>query len=254
MKRLAQTKTFIVLATCLLYYACMAIGQWVMRYIGNAKYATTAMLPWIFPMEFAMTLLLLYVTRRFFTFEVVGLGKVQGKRRWVDIGLVITPVALAGLLLMFWLAQLSPQGLAQLDKGVLLIGILGIGLVGISEEWMFRGLVFHHFAGIEEWEAALSRGWKTLIARGLARHDWSGTGSKAIGIAVNAILFSLFHAINVIGGYPPSAVASQMIGTFAFGVVFGALACWLPSIRPLMAWHFLWDYFMIVGNYIHTFT
>ncbi|MFN8371419.1 MAG: CPBP family intramembrane glutamic endopeptidase [Anaerolineae bacterium] len=253
MKRLAQSKTVVVLVTCLLYYACMAVGQWVMRYIGNTQYGTTGMLPWILPIELAMIILLLYVTRRFFVGDTIGLGQVQGKRRWIDLALTITPIALAGLLLLSWMTALSPQGLADIDKGILLTGIVGIGLVGISEEWMFRGLVLHHFGAVKEWEAGLSRASQALIARGLARQDWSSAGSKAIGITVNAILFSLLHAINVIGGYPPADVVNQLIGTLAFGVVFGVLAYWLPSIRPLMAWHFFWDYFTIVGSYVHTF-
>lgn len=253
MKRWAHSTTWIVLATCLLFYAINAIGEWVMRYVGNVEYGSADMLPWVFPMEVVALLLLAYVTRRFFVLDEVGLGAVRGKKRWLDLGLTITPIVLAGLFLVSWLAQLSPQGLAKIDKGLLVIGTLVFGMVGISEEWMFRGLVFHHFAGMKTWRAALSRVFQRWIERGLARQDWSSAISVAIAILVNALLFSLLHATNLIGGYPPAAVAYQLIGTFAFGILFGVLAWRLPSIRPLMAWHFFWDFTMIVGAYVHTF-
>lgn len=243
----------VVLVTCLLYYACFAAGQLVMRYVGGALYATPQMLPWIFPIELAMLILLVYVTRRFFNFDAVGLGRAKGRGRWLDWLLVLLPVAWGGWLLVMWLAELSPQEWAHLNKGSLLLGVLGIVMVGISEEWMFRGLVLHRFAELDGWNAALSRFSQQLMARRLAQRDWSGLGSKATGVVVNAALFSLLHAINLIGGYPPEAVEYQLIGTFAFGIFFGVLACWLPSIRPLMAWHFFWDFSMIVGNYIHVY-
>ncbi len=229
----------------------MGVGQFVMRYIGGVEYGNTAMLLWLFPAEFATTLLLVYVTARFFSLETAGLGSAKGIGRWVENTLVIIPVALAALLLALWFRDLSPHSAAKVDKGVLLIGILTLGLVGISEEWMFRGLILRHFAGMKELEAALSKVSKNLMARGLVKHDWSSAGSKAAGILASAVLFSLFHANNAIGGYPLSAVIYQLVGTLALGVFFGALACWLPSIRPLMAWHFLWDYFIILGNYFH---
>ncbi len=250
MRRLAQTKTFVVLATCLLYYALDALGQWAMHSIGNANYGTPAMLPWIFHIQLVMVLLLVYVTRRCFIPEEVGLGAVRGNKHWIEMTLVITPIAIGAILMIIWLSRLSPEGWAQIDKGVLLTGILGIGLVGISEEWMFRGLILHHFSTIKEWNASISRGWEHLLKRGLVRHDWSGTVNKAIGIGVSAALFSLLHATNFFGGYSPSAVSYQLIGTFAYGVVFGVLAFRLPSIRSLMAWHFLWDYSMIIGGYL----
>lgn len=245
--------TLVVLMTCVLYYACMAVGQSVMRYVGGAQYGTPGMLFWIFPIELSMLALLGYVTKRFFSFAAAGLGAVQGRGRWVDRLLVLIPVGLAGWLLVVWLTGLSPQGRDQLDTGSLLLGIVGIGMVGITEEWMFRGLLLRHFAGLKEWNSVLSRLSKWLMARGLAQRDWSHLGSQASGIIVNAVLFSALHAVNVVGGYPPAAVGYQMIGTLAWGISFGVLACWLPSIRPLMAWHFLWDYFVIVGNYIHVF-
>ena len=244
--------TWVVLTTCVLYYACMAVGLSVMWYVGGVQYGTAAMLPWIFPIEFAMLALLTYVTRRFFVFQTVGLGRVPGRGRWLDVVLTATPVVVAGGLLVRWLMALSPSGWAHLNAGSLVLGILGIGMVGISEEWMFRGLLLHHFARLKGWEATLARFSHWLIARGWAQRDWSRLGSQALGVAVNAVLFSLFHAVNVLGGYPRAAVGYQLIGTLAFGVFFGVLACWWPSIRPLMAWHFVWDYFTIVGNYFST--
>ncbi len=253
MKQLAQKKTFVILAIILLYYALSAAGALAMRYIGDAQYSTPAMLPWVFHRQIIDILFLSYVTRRFFAPNQIGLGTVKGKRRWLDMGLVITPIVLASLFLIIWLSRLSPHGLAQIDKGILVTGIPAVVMVGITEEWMFRGLMFHYFSTKKEWCDAISRAWETIMARGFARHDWSGAINKAIGIGVSAILFSLSHATNLISGYPASAVGYQLIGTLAFGVVFGALASWLPSIRPLMAWHFLWDYSMIIGGYLSTF-
>jgi hypothetical protein len=132
--------TSIVLATCALYYVCMAGGQLVMRYVGGARYATGAMLPWIFPIQLLMVLLLTYVTKRYLGFEQVGLTKVQTKERRADLTLTILPIVLAALLLVYWLVRLPPQGRALLNLDIVTLGVAGIALVRVSEEWMFRGI------------------------------------------------------------------------------------------------------------------
>jgi membrane protease YdiL (CAAX protease family) len=242
----------LVLVTYIVYGSIMAINQAIMRLVGNVRYGESKMLVWLFPAEAIISAMLVFVTRRYFSWEFVGLGKTRGVKQWTDwLGTAI-PVVLGVILLASWVTALTPQGFAKMDIAIVGVGTLTIALVGFSEELMWRGLVLFQFTNIETVDRALSRLFEKLIARGLARYDSSKIISNALGIALNAILFSLFHAVNAIGGYAPPDVIYQMIGTVALGVVFGTLALRLPSIRPLMAIHFLWDYFIIMGNYFGT--
>lgn len=247
-----NTPTRVVLMAFVLDCAIMGTGQAVMRVAGGVRYGDAGMLVWLFPAEVAMTLMLFHVTRRYFSLDRAGLGPVSGRGRWLDGLGVAVPIAVAGLLLASWVAGDSSPDFAGVNTPVVLVGIPTLALVGISEELMFRGLTLHHFANVDAVASALSRWSERLISRGLARHNLAGVGSKALGVAVSAVLFSLFHAVNAIGGLPAPAVAYQMIGTLAFGALFGALALWLPSIRPLMALHFLWDYAVFIGGYFHS--
>jgi membrane protease YdiL (CAAX protease family) len=242
----------LVLVTYILYGSIMAINQAIMRFVGNVQYGESKMLVWLFPAEAIISAMLVFVARRYFSWEFVGLGKTRGVKQWADwLGTAI-PVILGVILLASWVTALTPQGFAKVDIAIVGVGTLTIALVGFSEELMWRGLVLFQFTRIETVQRVLSQLFEKLIARGLARYDSSKFINNALGVFVSAVLFSLFHAVNAIGGYAPSAVVYQIIGTSAFGVVFGALALRLPSIRPLMALHFLWDYFIIMGNYFST--
>ncbi len=244
--------TRLVLVTYIVYGGIMATNQAVMRFVGNVRYGESKMLVWLFPAEAIISAMLVFVTQRYFSWEFVGLGKTRGAKRWIDSLGIALPIVLAVILLTSWITTLTPQGFAEVNIAVVGVGTLTIALVGFSEELMWRGLILSQFTKIEAVDRALSRLFEKLIARGLAHYDSSKFISNALGIVINAVLFSLFHAVNAIGGYAPSSVIYQMIGTVALGVVLGTLALCLPSIRPLMAIHFLWDYFIIMGNYFGT--
>lgn len=93
-------------------------------------------------------------------------------------------------------------------------------LVGISEELMFRGILFR---------GALSRMtiWKAI---------W-----------LSCILFGLIHALNVFitGDLVPALL--QALAAFMSGVLFMALRIRSGSLYPLIIIHALWDFSLFVG-------
>lgn len=93
-------------------------------------------------------------------------------------------------------------------------------LVGISEELMFRGILFR---------GALSRMtiWKAI---------W-----------LSCILFGLIHALNVLITGDLRASLIQALAAFMSGVMFMALRIRTGSLYPLIIVHALWDFSLFVG-------
>jgi membrane protease YdiL (CAAX protease family) len=88
-------------------------------------------------------------------------------------------------------------------------------LVGLNEEWLFRGLLL----------AAACRWW------GLRR-----------GAAAALLGFGLFHLLNLLAGVPPALGAIQLVSTVVLGAIFlmGALAT--RSLLVPMAVHAVYDF------------
>lgn len=93
-------------------------------------------------------------------------------------------------------------------------------LVGISEELMFRGILFR---------GALSRMtiWKAI---------W-----------LSCILFGLIHALNVFLTGDLTAALLQAVAAFMSGVLFMALRIRTGSLYPLIIIHALWDFSLFIG-------
>jgi membrane protease YdiL (CAAX protease family) len=93
-------------------------------------------------------------------------------------------------------------------------------LVGISEELMFRGILFR---------GALSRmtRWKAI---------W-----------LSCFLFGLVHALNVLITGDLAAALLQALAAFMSGVLFMALRIRTGSLYPLIIVHALWDFSLFVG-------
>lgn len=236
------------LITVVVYAAIMAAGQMVMRYVGGVNYGTTAMLLWLFPAELVMSAWTLFAVRRFASFEQVGLGKVISRARWWDRLGTLLPVGIALWVSYTWTRELA----APVDWITVLVGTVTIACVAFSEELVFRGIVLSCLTNIRGVRRVLSRWSQALIDRRLAAHDLTTVSANVLGVVMSAFLFSIFHGINYLGGYPTAAVMYQLIGTLGLGLVFGGLALALPSLRPLIAWHFLWDYYVIMGTYFQT--
>lgn len=69
-------------------------------------------------------------------------------------------------------------------------------------------------------------------------------------VSINAIAFSLSHAVNVFGGASLTAVALQMVNALLFGWVFGLMMIKLNHILPLILFHWLWDFVLFAASIV----
>jgi membrane protease YdiL (CAAX protease family) len=87
-------------------------------------------------------------------------------------------------------------------------------LVGFVEETYLRGFMLHPIA---------------------LRGPWRG-------VLITAVLFGLLHSLNILIGWNPQAVISQIGFAFAVGFCYAALRLRTGLIWPLMILHFLTDF------------
>ena len=149
---------------------------------------------------------LLIVVASYKWWRQVGL---KGPDSWRDLRLLWLPVAF--LILIWMLVESSglPEGQAF---WFILINTL---LVGISEELMFRGILFFGVASKFDWKRAV----------------W-----------ITAMVFGLIHALNgFITGNIGAALLQALMASL-FGVWTVALRLRLNTIFPLIILHWLWDF------------
>lgn len=211
-----NNKRKIATITATLYIALMAVGMYTAYHIFGYSYDQPEVLYIISLFEIAMSLFALYVAKTYFGWRNVGFGKINNQAfRWF-YPFVIIIVAL----LVAYLKTLSTTAhlLSTKEWGLIMVIFLGTGLVGLSEELMFRGIVL----------------------RGLLEKN-----SLFVSMLLSALLFSLLHAVNVLAGLPISSMVMQLILTFLFGMVFAPMAIKIGNITPLIIYHWLWDFCLI---------
>jgi membrane protease YdiL (CAAX protease family) len=118
-----------------------------------------------------------------------------------------------------WIAaRLSVPSDAAVDNETSVLILRTTLLVGLTEEWIFRGLLL----------AALSR--------------WLGLRR---GAAAALVLFGLFHLLNIAAGVPPAIGAVQAMSTMLIGSTFLLAAVETRSLAvPILA-HAFYDFAVI---------
>ncbi|RVT81660.1 CPBP family intramembrane metalloprotease [Rhodobacteraceae bacterium CCMM004] len=92
--------------------------------------------------------------------------------------------------------------------------IVFVALVGIFEEVLFRGILFH----------GLQRRMSTLAA-----------------LVVSSLLFGAMHYVNWIGGQPLGDTTLQVVHAAGGGLLYGAVMLLTGSIWPAVLLHASWD-------------
>lgn len=128
------------------------------------------------------------------------------------------PYMFAGLLLLLVaLAVQSESGVELRDAAPpsLIASLIAVTLlIGVFEETLFRGVLFH---GIE-------------ARRGLA--------SALVG---SSVAFGLMHYVNWVGGQPFLVTSGQVAHAVAAGFMYAALMLRIGSIWPVILFHGFWD-------------
>jgi membrane protease YdiL (CAAX protease family) len=169
----------------------------------------------LFGTELQVALLLAVVTAAWFPIRRLGLRtpRLVAVRRIAPLALLLLAAAGAWVAARFTL----PAG-AAFDDGLSWQVLRSTALVGLNEEWLFRGLAL----------AAFCRWW------GLRRGALAATAA-----------FGAFHAINALAGQPAAMVAVQVAVTFVLGAIFLMAAIGARSLIPAMLGHALYDFAVI---------
>lgn len=141
-------------------------------------------------------------------------------KRWPDLGFASRPAPRALLPLWFPMLYLVffallPAALGLPPGSALVFIALNTALVGLSEEWMFRGVLFH--------------GLRSRLAVWPAMLLTSG-------------LFGAVHVLNVFVTGRLVEAAVQSVAAFMSGLLLQALLIRTGSIWVPIAYHALWDF------------
>lgn len=190
----------------------MAATMATARYAFNAPYASAN-----FPTGIALPMIIvtgftLWVAH---TTQTNWVGQWHNWKAWAWVApwLVLEAILLA---LLIGAANTNPH-----LWGSLTIGAVTFALVGISEEVMFRSVIL-----------------KQLASR----------YTLPIAMLGSAVLFSLMHAVNPIGGLSLGESATQLWATFLFGMALAPLAVLGRTIVPLIVMHALWDFLVVAAS------
>jgi len=140
--------------------------------------------------------------------------------RWHDLKFVAPRPANSLLILWFpalylLFFALLPAVLGLPPVGTLLFIALNTALIGLSEEWMFRGVLFQGLRSrLDMWPAIL----------------------------LTSLLFGAVHVLNVITTGQLLEAVVQSVAAFMSGMVLLALLIRTGSIWVPIAYHALWDF------------
>lgn len=169
----------------------------------------------LFDTEVQLVLLLAVTTALWFPARRLGLRapRLVAIRRVAPLAVLLLGAAAA------WaVARLTLPAGTAFDDGLSWRVLRTTALVGVNEEWLFRGLLL----------AAFCRWW------GLRR-----------GAIAASLAFGAFHAINALAGQPPVMVAVQVAVTLVLGAVFLMAALGTRSLLVPMLGHALYDFAVI---------
>jgi uncharacterized protein len=168
-----------------------------------------------FGTELQVLAFLTFVTAWLLPVDGIGLRLPRAAGVWR-----VAPLALLAIVVLgaWWIMRGSlPAGVAP-DTAYSWLVLRSTVLVGINEEWIFRGLLL----------AALCRWW------GLRR-----------GAIVALICFGAFHLLNMAAGVPLRLGAVQVVTTILLGSVFLMAAIDTRSLAWPMVVHALYDFAVI---------
>lgn len=168
-----------------------------------------------FGTELQVTAFLAFATAWLLPIDRLGLRFPRAPGLWRIAPLAILTIA---ILSAWWATRMSLPAGATTDAGYPWRVLRTTVLVGINEEWIFRGLLL----------AAFSRWW--------------GLRSGAIAAL---LCFGGFHLLNMAAGVPLQLGAVQVLSTILLGSVFLMGAIDTRSLALPMAVHALYDFAVI---------
>jgi membrane protease YdiL (CAAX protease family) len=183
---------------------------------ATAPYTSPAFVIGYASTELQLTVLLLLATAVFWRGSRLGLRWPQAPETWSQLAPLTLLVALAVGARLWTGAQVVAD--ARPDAPTSLLLLRTTLLVGLNEEWLFRGLALAAFSHWWGWR----RGWLAAL-----------------------LAFGCLHLLNLIGGVPPAAAAFQFLNTMLLGSVFLLAAVATRSLFWPMLGHAVYDWAVI---------
>ncbi len=153
-----------------------------------------------------------FVSRYFITKlkikKIVGLSSLYS---WRFKSLNLIPI----YLVILGITSIIPKDLSQIHIGNVLLLLLACLCVGFAEEFLFRGVIQSYFL-------------RTYAKR---------KKGVFIGVFIPALVFGLFHLVNLIKNDNTSAVLIQVVFATFIGFFFGVLVLKTNKIIPLAITH-----------------
>lgn len=182
---------------------------------ATAPYTSAAFVVGYFWTELQVTALLLVATALFWPWRQIGLRWPQAAA-WRHVA-PLSMLVVAALAVRVWVAtQVSAEATPDTQTSWLLLRTTL--LVGLNEEWLFRGLALAAFCHWWGWR----RGWPAAL-----------------------LAFACVHLLNLIAGVPPAGAVFQFVNTFLMGSVFLLAALGLRSLLWPMLGHAAYDWAVI---------
>ena len=100
------------------------------------------------------------------------------------------------------------------SPGQVLMTVLTVLLLGFNEEMVFRGITFYGFSTVTH---------------------------PILAVVIAALIFGLFHYVNLFGGQEFVATTYQVLHAMAAGFMYGAMRLITGAIWPVMLFHGFWD-------------
>lgn len=196
-----------------------ALAMFLSESVFGAMYGSPKMMLIMLPSELTVIALLSFIVTRYFTWKEAGICfTLSAELLWLIPAYLMLITGWTALLLN--IPKLTVN--SEQWKNFILYGIVTM-TVGITEELLFRGIIL-----------------SSLTERMSAR--------KAV--LFSALLFSLFHSINVISGLTLPMIIFQLVSAFVAGFYLASVRLKINSILPLIIWHWLWDFFSLGSGVI----
>ncbi|MFC5281068.1 CPBP family intramembrane glutamic endopeptidase [Arcanobacterium canis] len=81
-----------------------------------------------------------------------------------------------------------------------------------------------------------------LIFRKVVLSSLLKSTSPRSAILISAVLFSLFHIVNIFGGQSGASTVKQLLATFVAGLVYAVMYLYSRNIMWVIVAHAMWDY------------
>lgn len=212
MKNFIQNKKKVSLIAAFIYIGLMLIGMSVTKGVFHYDYTQPEIVNILVYFEIVMTAFAIFCYVKFFK------GTAFKKLKPSPILLIFSFAILISFLIYLLTGHFEGHG------NLFYLVIITTFLVGVSEELMFRGIVFSGF----EKDGNL----KALV--------------------VSSALFSILHCVNIVAGLPFKAMLIQMIFAFIYGILAGGVRIQSENILPFMILHFLWDMIVVSDVFIRS--